>query len=100
MNYVDELISQKEIFIKFMKEKYPVFNNSNVFFRDLQYAIKSYFEKKDKKLSYSVAEKTALGFIDHLEKNKELVRISNNSWKLNFSFGSTVKEAEDQKKLS
>ncbi|MBI1938579.1 MAG: hypothetical protein HYS25_10700 [Ignavibacteriales bacterium] len=100
MNYVDELISQKEIFIKFMKEKYPVFNNSNIFFRDLQYAIKSFFEKKDKKLSYSVTEKTALDFIDHLEKSKELVRISNNSWKLNFSFAAAVKETEHQKNLS
>lgn len=100
MNYVDELISQKEIFIKFMKEKYPVFNNSNVFFRDLQYAIKSYFEKKDKYLSYSAAEKTAVDFINHLEKSKELVRISNNSWKLNFSFNTSVKETEHQKNLS
>lgn len=94
MSYLEELVSQKEIFIKFMKEKYPLYHNSNVFLRDIQYALKSYFEKKDRYLSYSQTEKLAREFIKRLEESKEFIKISKNTWKVNFSFEKIVKENE------
>ncbi len=85
MDYLSYLISNKIIFLKFMKEKYQVHLHSNIFFRDMLYAIKSFFEKKEHRIKYALAEKLALSFIAHLEKENELKKVSNNSWKVNFS---------------
>lgn len=94
MDYFNELMSQKEIFIKFMKEKYPLYYNSNIFLRDILYAIKSYFEKKDQRISYSEAERLAYSFVQKLEESKELIKISKNGWKVNFSFDKVVNTNE------
>jgi hypothetical protein len=94
MEYLKELTVNRTIFFSFMKEKYRVFNNSNIFFRDIQYAIKSYFEKKNKRMKYSEAEKIANEFIAQMENDKQLIKISNNAWKVNFSFEKNVTEKE------
>ena len=92
MNYVQDLVSNKVMFFTFMKEKYKVFENSNIFFRDIQYAIKSYFEKKEHKISYQQAEIIASEFIKSLENEGHLKKMSSNAWKVNFSLGSNVTE--------
>ena len=48
MDLLQDLISNKKLFFSFMKEKYPVYKESNIFFRDLQYAIINYYMKKGK----------------------------------------------------
>ncbi len=93
MNYLEELITNQNIFFKFMKEKYPLFTNSNFFFRDLQYAIRSYFKKKNFKLGYTQSEKLALEFINYLEKEKKIKKISTNAWKVNFFLNNNVNES-------
>lgn len=97
MNYLSELSSNKTIFFNFMKEKYRVYQNSNIFFRDIQYAIKSYLEKKDKKIKYSEAEKIAQEFIKQMENDGQLKKMSTNAWKVNFSFEKSVIAPEDPK---
>lgn len=84
MNNLNELITNKEIFFNFMKEKYPIFHNSNIFFRDLLYAIKSYFERKNHLLSYAQSEKLAIEFTGFLTSNNELKKVGENVWKVNF----------------
>jgi hypothetical protein len=78
-----------------MKEKYRVFNNSNIFFRDIQYAIKSFLEKKDKKIKYAEAEKLAQEFITQMENGGQLKKMSNNAWKVNFSFEKSVIQKDE-----
>ena len=97
MDLLNDLTSNKSIFFKFMKEKYRLYLNSNIFFRDIQYAIKSYFEKKDVPIKYSQAEKVAYDFIKKLEDTGELKRMSNNAWKVNFSLGNNVVLIDEQK---
>jgi len=80
-----------------MKEKYRLYLNSNIFFRDIQYAIKSYFDKKDIRIKYSQAEKVAYDFIKKLEDTGELKKMSNNAWKVNFSLGNNVIQIDEQK---
>jgi hypothetical protein len=77
-----------------MKEKFPIFFNSNIFLRDLLYAIKSYFERKDKVLSYSQSEKLALEFAEYLEKSNEIKKVGNNAWKVNFFAKRVVSKVE------
>lgn len=97
MDLLNDLTLNKSIFFKFMKEKYRLFLNSNIFFRDIQYAIKSYFEKKDIRIKYSQAEKIAYEFIERLEDTGELKKMSDNAWKVNFSLGNNVVQIDEQK---
>ena len=97
MDLLNDLTSNKIIFFNFMKEKYRLYLNSNIFFRDIQYAIKSYFEKKDIRIKYSQAEKVAYEFIHKLEDSGELKKMSNNAWKVNFSVGNNVIQIDEQK---
>jgi len=97
MEFIKDLTANKLIFFKFMKEKYRLYSNSNIFFRDIQYAIKSYFEKKDVRIKYSQAEKVAFEFITKLENSGELKKMSNNAWKVNFSLGNNVVKKDEQK---
>jgi hypothetical protein len=80
-----ELVSNKKNFFKFMKERYPIFSNSNLFLRDIQFAIRTYFERKDIKISYTEAEELMKKFTSLLESEGDLVRLNYNSWKVNFS---------------
>ncbi len=84
MNYLEHLISNKEVFFNFMKKKYPLFQQSNLFFRDMQYAIMSYFELKEKPLKYEEAEIVAQDFIKKLVDNGELLKLDHKTWKVNF----------------
>lgn len=84
MNRLESLKSNKEVFFNYMKEKYPLIYTSNVFLRDIQYSIKSYFEAKDEMIKYSEAEKLAQEFAGYLESTGEFVWLSKNTWKVNF----------------
>jgi rRNA maturation endonuclease Nob1 len=75
-----------------MKEKYHIFYNSNIFARDLQYAIKQYFEKKDMKIKYPQAEELMQQFSKYLEEKGDLRRLTNNSWRVNFFKPEPVEE--------
>lgn len=98
MNYIEELINNQNIFFKFMKEKYPLYYNSNMFLRDLQYAIKSYFDNKNIRLSYTDTENLALEFAKYLDKENKLKKVASNAWKVNFFLNNDVIELVDSKK--
>lgn len=90
----DYLKTNLEQFFSFMKEKYPFFNKSNVFLRDLQYGVKNFFERKSVKLSYKDVEETTLQLIRLLEKDGILFKLSENTWKLNYATKEEPKPAE------
>lgn len=97
MDLLKDLTINKSIFFNFMKEKYRLYLNSNIFFRDIQYAIKSYFEKKDVPIKYSQAEKVAYEFINRLEESGELKKMSDIAWKVNFSLSNNVVQSNELK---
>ena len=82
---VNDLISQKDFFLRFMKEKYPIYQNSNIFLRDIQFAIKSYYEKKEVFLRSEDAEKAAFALTEYLTMNDQLCQINAYTWKVLFS---------------
>ena len=94
MDRFNQLLAEKEIFLKYMKEKYKIFYNSNIFLRDIQYAIKSFFEKKDIKITYPEAEKLMNELTVKMEASGELIKLSGNTWKVNFSLDEPVVEEE------
>lgn len=78
------ILSDTGSFLSFFKVKNPVFHNSNVFFRDIQYNILYYFISKDIKATYEETEIVAKDFINKLESEGKLIQISRNAWKLNY----------------
>ncbi|MEN8192068.1 MAG: hypothetical protein ABFS12_04590 [Bacteroidota bacterium] len=90
MNYLENLKSNKEIFLKFMSERYMFVTHSNIFLRDIQFAIKFYFEKKNKFLKYPEAEKLANEFTSYLVEQNELIKIDDRTWKVLYSFESEM----------
>lgn len=90
MNHLSDLIQNKNMFFHFMKEKYPVFYNSNIFFRDVQFAIQRYYEQRGEKMRYSAWEKLASSFLNELTSQNELVLNGKNCWKVNFSLENSV----------
>ncbi len=96
MEQLTELTSNKEMFFTFMSGNFKVFQNSNIFLRDVQYAVKSYFEKRNVKLKRVAAEKLAVEFLRILESGGDLKKITSNAWKVNFSFNKNVTEVKTE----
>ena len=96
MDHLAHLEENKRVFFDFMNENYTIFKYSNLFFRDLQYAIISYFEMKNNPVKYAEAEKLANDFISKLVESKDLDQIDYKSWRINFDFGIVKKEMESE----
>ena len=80
-----ELIKREdESFLGFLKAKYPMFHNSNFFYRDLQYGVLSFMEKKENEITYAEAGKLADAISEEFEKKGIFVRMSNTGWKINY----------------
>ena len=99
-NHHKVLSDEKEIFLKFMKEKYPIFYNSNIFFRDIQFAITSFFDLKEKPVKYGRAEQLTHNFIKQLEEAGDLQKVNNNAWRVNFKFESPLESTELNESIS
>ena len=97
MDYLGELKTNKDIFMKFMSERYKIFTHSNLFLRDIQFAIKFYFERKNIFLKYPEAEKLAFQFTNFLVEQKDLSIIDDRTWKVIFTVDLPVVESEELK---
>ena len=96
MNKLDHLKENKKTFFIFMNEKYPVIYKSNIFLRDIQYAIHTYFTMKEEKINYQTAEKLAIEFTSSLEEQNDLIKLSSNTWLVNFQEEKIVEEENSQ----
>ncbi|MCF8259358.1 MAG: hypothetical protein K9J12_01175 [Melioribacteraceae bacterium] len=92
MKHADNLFIEKDQFFDFFKEQYHIYFNSNIFLRDILYSVRRYFEKKGEILSYSDAEKITNEFTQKLESENLLLRLDNNSWRVNFMKPESVVE--------
>ena len=70
--------------LNYLRAKFPVFHNSNFFFRDFQYGIRSFLEKKEIKASYQMAEQLAYEMAKHFELQTIFVKVNHQGWKINF----------------
>jgi len=95
MNYLNHLENNKKVFFNYMNENYTIFQHSNIFFRDIQYALISYFEIKENPIKYGAADKLANEFINKLVTTEELSPIDHKSWKINFEVGIKKEVAEE-----
>jgi hypothetical protein len=82
--YFDQLKTNQVIFLNFLRAKYPLFHNSNFFFRDFHYGIKRYLEKKGNPVSYEKSEIIAKELSMYFESQGIFIRTNNLGWKINY----------------
>ncbi len=80
MKRLDEILQNKVRFFQFMSKKFPVKYKSNIFLRDVQFAIKDYFDQKNVKLSYTETENMAKELMAKLVEAGEAEQLTNKSW--------------------
>ncbi|MCL5027899.1 MAG: hypothetical protein M1480_02645 [Bacteroidetes bacterium] len=84
MEYLDLISSDYKIFLQFLKAKYPMFHNSNFFFRDLQFGIVKFLENKGIKIQFGEAEILAKRIGTFLEHEGIFIKVNQNGWRLNY----------------
>jgi hypothetical protein len=96
---ITPFLSNESLLLDFMKEKsYPVFNNSNIFLRDLEYAIRDYFrDKEDDDIGTRKMTEYALTFVQAMEKRGILQAQSHNTWILKNEAYRLPKQVEEKK---
>ena len=82
--YYEKIKTDNVVFLNFLKATFPVFHNSNFFFRDFHYGVRKYFEKKGIKLSYTDSEEIAKELGIYFENEGLFVKIDKQSWKVNY----------------
>lgn len=82
LNYI--INNQTEV-LYFLKSHYPVYHNSNLFLRDVQFGLIKYFQQKRQRLKNRDAEKVARGFMEHLGRLNIARQLDQQTWLLNYS---------------
>ena len=81
---LEYVINNQTEILHFLKSRYPLYHNSNIFLRDVQFGLILYFQKKHQKLRNRDAEKVARGFMDHLNKLKIVHQLDHQTWWLSY----------------
>ncbi len=72
------------IVLNFLKAKFPLFHNSNFFFRDFQYGLKRFFIKKEIYLTIPESEELANRVAKFLEDEQVFIKVNKIGWRLNY----------------
>lgn len=83
--HFDMLKRDETIFLNFLKAKFPVFHNSNFFFRDFQFGIQKFLKKKEIDVTYADAEVLAKNLAGFFETQKFFIPVNRNTWRINYS---------------
>lgn len=76
--------SDYPVFLNFFKAKYPIFHRSNIFFRDVQFCVQRYLEKKGIYVKNAEAAEIADGLKNFFEQEGIFRKINNNVWTLEY----------------
>ena len=72
MKALDHILSHSGEFLPFLRGRVPVFHLSNVFFRDIHYAVMAFAALHGLTLDYTRAEDVTRQLIERLVKEKTL----------------------------
>lgn len=90
----NELKNENQIFLNYLKAKFPLFHNSNLFDKDFQYGIKGFLENKGVQVSYEVTEKLSKMLSEYYENQGIFIKTSQHGWKLNYPDFVTTKPGD------
>lgn len=89
--YFSMLKIEDKQFLSFLKARYPLFHNSNFFYRDFQYGIRKYLEVKGIEISYAESDKLARELASHFQQKKIFIPVDDRGWTVNYpEFVTTV----------
>lgn len=81
---LDFIRENSNLFLDYLRERYPVHSNSNIFLRDIQYGVKNFFEKRDIKLKQKEIDLVSHEIITVFESTGLFYKLSHNTWRVNF----------------
>jgi hypothetical protein len=84
MKHESEVLERRTEVLAFLKSRFPLYHQSNVFFRDIQYGIQVFLERKGIRSGYPESEQIARSFAALLEHEGVFVPIDRQSWALNY----------------
>jgi hypothetical protein len=84
MNSVELVTGNESEFLRFLKSKFTLIHQSNLFFRDFHYGVMSFLAGKGVRLKYHDAEKVARDAAAAFESKGILKKIDHQSWLLNY----------------
>jgi len=90
----NDLRNENQIFLSYLKAKFPLFHNSNLFVRDFEYGLKGFLEKKGIDLSFREVAKLSLILSDYYEKQGIFVKTNVQGWTLNYPEFTTTKPGD------
>lgn len=67
-----------------LRNRFQVFHQSNIFFRDIQYGLQAMLREQGMKISYVEAERLAREFVQRMEQEKIFVGIDRQTWTLRY----------------
>lgn len=83
MKNVDALIGSDAEFLAYLRSRYPMYHQSNVFFRDVQYGLVDLLRTKGVLLRSDQAQKIARGILGRLEKSRLFLPVDRQTWVVN-----------------
>jgi hypothetical protein len=84
VNRTEFVLNNSRDVLDFLRTRFPVYDRSNLFLRDVQYGIQAMFIQRGVRVNYSDAEAIAGAFVEKLEKEKILVPIDHMSWVVHY----------------
>jgi hypothetical protein len=84
MTHAPEVLEHRTEVLTFLKSRFPLYHQSNIFFRDIQYGIQLFLERKGIKSGYPESERIAHEFASALEREGVLIPVDRQSWALNY----------------
>jgi hypothetical protein len=83
-NHLGYAVNNQTEVMHYLKSNYPLYHNSNLFLRDVQFGLIMFFRNKHYTLRNRDAEKVARGFLEHLGKQKIVHQLDHQTWLLNY----------------
>jgi len=81
---VNIFVEKQKEFLGFLKTRFNLFHESNVFFRDIHYGVMAFLQMNGMPSQYSSTEELAIQVVKSYEAAKVLIRIDDRSWMLNY----------------
>ena len=84
MNETAVILDRQTEFLKFLRDRFPLYHLSNIFFRDLHYGVMAFLSLHGKKKNYRTAEKITIEIVNAFENSGTFKRINHQTWVLNY----------------
>jgi hypothetical protein len=85
MKELEYILNNADDFLKYLKSKFPLYHDSNVFLRDVHYGVMNYVEERLKRsLNYLDAERLTFEVTKEFEKKGVFKKVDDRTWLLKY----------------